>query len=141
VKELVVFLYRQTVGSGKLLTSGSGEGIPNCGSVDDTVIASGSVPLLDDRFFIQALKRRGTAELVWHIFSFNGVHNLLRGAAEKACKIQWPFLFDGEESFLNYAGIPARVTGHPAAKAEADMTGIVESVAKKRKAPGADVLI
>src|SRR4029077_17634727 len=117
------------------------EGVPNGGSVDDTGFASGSVRLLDDRSVIQVLKWRRTAEIGRHLFPLNGVHNLLRGAAEETGKIQWLFVSDSQESFLDYAGVPPCVAGPSAAKAEADMTGIVESVAKKRKAPGAKVLI
>jgi hypothetical protein len=71
------------------------------------------------------------------LFPLNGVHNLLSGSAEKAGKIQGLFLSNGQESLLDYAGIPPCVAGPTAANAEADMTGIVESVTKKRKAPGA----
>src|SRR6266403_2219434 len=138
VKELVVFFHRQTVCGCKLFAAGLGEGFPHCGSVDDTVVASGSVRLLDGRGFIQTLKWRWTAEIVRHFLPLNGIHNLFRGAAEEAGKIQWLFVSDGQVSFLDYAGVSPSVARASAAKAKAHMTDIVEAVAKKSKGSGAN---
>src|SRR6266849_7372699 len=84
VRELVVFFHRQTVCGCNLFAPGFGEGFPHGGSVDHTVVASGSIRLLDGRGFIQTLKWRWTAEVVRHFLSLNGIHNLFCGAAEEA---------------------------------------------------------
>jgi hypothetical protein len=67
------------------------------------------VYFLDWRSVVQTLEWSGQAEIVRHLFPVNGVHNLLRGTAEEAGQIQWLFVSNGEESFLDYARIPAFV--------------------------------
>ena len=81
------------------------------------------------------------AEIIRHLLSLNGIHNLFCGAAEEPGEIQWFFVSHSKESFLDYAGIPPFVNRCMAAKAEADMTGIVEAVAQKSEGSGANVLI
>jgi hypothetical protein len=73
------------------------------------------------------------------LLSLNGVHNLFCGAAEEPGEIQWLFVSQSKESFLDYARIPSRVTRAAAAKTEADMRSLVEAVAKKGKASSANV--
>jgi hypothetical protein len=95
VKELVVFFHRQTVCSRNLFAPAFSEGFPHGASIDDTVVASGSIRLLHDRSFIEALKWRWTTEIVRHFLSLNGIYNPFRSAAKEAGEIQWLFVSDG----------------------------------------------
>src|SRR6202007_746827 len=95
----------QTVRRRKLLASGSRKLFPNHGSINNAVVAGGSVQFPNGWSIVQTLEGRGAAEILPHLLSLNGVYNLLRRATKDAREIQRLLVCHGQECFFDNARI------------------------------------
>ena len=107
VKEFVILLYSQAVGSCEPLSPRIAEDIPDSGSVYDTVVMREDIYFPDRRSRIHTLKGCTAAKIVCHRFPVEGIHYLLGGPSQEASKIQRLVVCDSANTAPGWArGLP-----------------------------------